>query len=165
VIAPWRFAVKLLLTKNVARLGLVGEVVEVKAGYGRNFLLPQGLATQPTPANVKRLESARVKMKDLEDQRLKSIRALAERLVDAEVTIVERANDEGVLYGSVTARRIADELAKEGFPVPEEAIKLAEPIRRVDTYEVVIELHHDIKAQVKVWVSPEKTPEAEPAKK
>jgi large subunit ribosomal protein L9 len=154
---------KLLLTKNVARLGLVGEVVDVADGYGRNFLLPRGLATEPTKANVKRLEAERIKMKELEEQRVGSLKALAERLKDAEITVVERSNDEGVLYGSVSARRIADELAKEGFPVPEEAIRLGEPLRRVDIYEVPIELHHEVKAQIKVYVSPEKQPEGQPA--
>lgn len=147
---------KLLLTKNVARLGLVGEVVEVSAGYGRNYLLPRGLATAPTSANVRRLEVERIKMKELEEARVSSLKALAERLKDHEVTVVEKANREGNLFGSVTARRIAEELQREGFPVPEEAVRLQEPLRRVDTYEVAVELHETVRLSIKVWVSPEK---------
>jgi large subunit ribosomal protein L9 len=152
---------QLLLTKNVARLGLVGEVVNVSPGYARNFLLPRGLAAKPTPANIKRLEAERIKMKELEQQRVASLKALAERLKGVEVTVVEKANNDGVLYGSVTPARIAAELQKEGHPVPEEAVRLSEPIRRVDTYDVAIELHEDVRLSIKLWVSPEKS--AEPA--
>lgn len=151
---------KLLLTKNVARLGLVGEVVDVTGGYARNFLIPRGVGVQPTAANMKRIEADKVKMQELEAARLSSLRALAERLNGADITVVEKANASGELYGSVTARKIAEELQKEGFPVPEEAVKLAEPLKQVNVYEVAVELAHEIGATVKVYVAPEKTADA-----
>jgi large subunit ribosomal protein L9 len=147
---------KVLLTQTIERTGIVGEVIEVSSGFARNYLLPKGLAVQPTDGNIKRLEQAR---KDYEAKQ-KAIREQKEKLIETlqgvEVTVVRNANDEGHLFGSVSKRDIAEELAKLGHQVDADDVKLDEPLRRVDTYTVPVQLAVDLKADVKVWIVREK---------
>jgi len=148
---------KLLLCKNVRTLGIVGDVVDVSPGYGRNYLVPQGLATEPTQGNVRRLAVAR---KEAEHERARyraEMESLAERLKTAEVTIHSLANEEGVLYGSVGRKEIAHALSAEGFPVETDQVNLPRPIRHLDTVPVEIKLADDLRVGVKVWVVREKT--------
>ena len=148
---------KLLLCKNVRSLGIVGDVVEVSPGYGRNYLVPQGLATEPSQGNVRRLAVAR---KEAEHDRARfraEMEALAERLKTAEATIHSLANEEGVLYGSVGRKEIAMALSAEGFPVDTDLVNLPRPIRHLDTVPVEIKLADDLRVVVKVWVVREKT--------
>lgn len=148
---------KLLLCKNIDRLGIVGEVVNVASGYGRNYLLPRGLATQPTESNVRALAEAR-KTAELEREHARAeLAALAERIKDAEVTIRAKTNEEGVLYGSVGKREIADALANEGYFVKPEQIDLPRPIRHLDNVAVGIVLDSDLRSSIKVWVVRERT--------
>lgn len=147
---------KLLLCKNVGHLGIVGDIVDVKMGYARNCLLPQGLATQPTETNIRKLADAR---KEAEMERLREREQLAElgrRLEDVEVTVRARATEEGVLYGSVGAREIAAALAEEGFPVESDQVVLDAPIKQLDNIAVTVKLSPDVTATVKVWVVREK---------
>ena len=147
---------KVLLTQTIERTGIVGEVLEVSDGFARNYLLPKGLAIQPTDGNIKRLEQAR---KDYESK-LKLIREQKEKLIatltGVEVTLTRNANDEGHLFGSVSKRDIADELKKLGHAVEADDVKLDEPLRRIDTYTVAVALAADLKADVKVWIVREK---------
>jgi large subunit ribosomal protein L9 len=147
---------KVLLTQTIERTGIVGEVIEVSNGFARNFLIPKGLAIQPTEGNIKRLEQAR---KDYEAKQ-KAIREQKEKLVQTlqgvEVTLVRNANEEGHLFGSVSRRDIAEELQKLGHQVDADDVKLDEPLRRVDTYTVNVALAADLKADVKVWIVREK---------
>jgi len=157
---------KVLLTQTIERTGIVGEVLDVSDGFARNFLLPKGLAIQPTEGNIKRLEQAR---KDYESK-LKLIRAekeaLLAKLTGAEVTLIRNANDEGHLFGSVSRRDIAEELQKAGHAVQPDDVKLDEPIRRVDTFTVPVALAADLRTEIKVWVVREKKEgEAAPAEK
>lgn len=150
---------KLLLCKNVSHLGIVGDVVNVSAGYARNYLLPQGLATEPTETNTRRLAEAR-KQAELELARFRAVlEELAKRLSGAEVTISARANESGVLYGSVGKKEIALALQAEGFGVQPEQVVLAHPIRQLDNLEIDIRLDADLRTPVKVWVVREKSPE------
>jgi large subunit ribosomal protein L9 len=153
---------KVLLTQTIERTGIVGEVIEVSSGFARNYLLPKGLAIQPTEGNIKRLEQARkdyeAKQKALREQKEK----LVETLQGVEVTLVRNANEEGHLFGSVSRRDIAEELQKQGHQVEPDDVKLEEPLRRVDTYTVNVQLAADLKADVKVWIVREKK-EGEPA--
>jgi large subunit ribosomal protein L9 len=159
---PERIRMKVLLTQTIERTGIVGEVIEVSAGFARNYLLPKGLAIQPTDGNIKRLEASRIeyeaKAKLIREQKEKLIQTLA----GVEVTLVRNANDEGNLFGSVSKRDIAEELQKLGHAVQGDDVKLDEPLRRVDTYTVTVMLAADLKADVKVWVVREKK-EAEAA--
>ncbi len=152
---------KLLLKKDVSELGIVGDVVNVAAGYGRNYLLPQGLATQPTDSNMRALSEER----KLAEERLRAKREAmekrAERLKDVEVTIAAAANEEGVLYGSVGAREVASALRDEGHELDASCIELRDPIRRLDNIVVDVRFASDIAAQVKVWVVRAKVEETE----
>jgi large subunit ribosomal protein L9 len=147
---------KVLLTQTIERTGIVGEVIDVSNGFARNYLIPKGLAIQPTEGNIKRLEQARkdyeAKQKALREQKEK----LIETLQGVEVTLVRNANDEGHLFGSVSKRDIAEELQKLGHQVDADDVKLDEPLRRVDTYTVPVALAADLKADVKVWIVREK---------
>ena len=147
---------KVLLTQTIDRTGIVGEVIDVSNGFARNFLLPKGLAVQPTEGNIKRLEVAK---KDYE-AKLKELRAQKEKLIEAlngvEITLVRNANDEGHLFGSVSRRDIAEELQKAGHHVSPDDVKLDEPIRRVDTFHIPVQLAADLKAEIKLWIVREK---------
>jgi large subunit ribosomal protein L9 len=147
---------KVLLTQTLERIGIVGEVMEVSDGFARNYLLPKGLAVQPTDGNIKRLESAR---KDYE-AKVAEARAAREKLLAAltgvEVSLTRAANDEGHLFGSVSNRDIAEELQKLGHVVQPDDVRLEAPIRRVDTFTVTVQLAGDLKTDIKVWVVREK---------
>lgn len=148
---------RLLLCTNVEELGIVGDIVEVSAGYARNFLLPKRLATEPTQANMRALAEAR-KAAELERSRQrKELEALAERIKDVEVTIRAKANEEGVLYGSVGTREIADALAEEEYFLKPEQIMLDHPLRQLDNVSVEVRFADDLRSTVKVWVVREKS--------
>ena len=145
---------KVLLRKNVNKLGIIGDVVEVKNGYGRNYLVPQGIGIEPTEANIKAVEADKARyLEELAKQRS----ALEERakVVDGkEITITSRANEEGHLYGSVGPAQIVAVLAEENLFVNEEEVVLPEPIRQLDKYDVDIRFAEDVKAKITVWVVP-----------
>ncbi len=156
---------KLLLTDTIEKLGVVGEVVEVREGYARNYLLPRRLAVEPSEGNIRRWQEARrayeAKVKLLREQKEKLFEALA----GVEVVLARACNEEGHLFGSVSRRDIAEELQKAGYAVEPDDIRLDEALRRLDTYQVPVQLAADLKTQIKVWVVREKpdTPAAVPA--
>jgi large subunit ribosomal protein L9 len=143
---------ELLLLKDVRKLGHVGDVVTVNTGYARNFLLPQRLATEPTEANIKAIESEKRHAAAERARRNERFAELADRMKDAAVTIEASANPEGTLYGSVGRKEIAEALQTQGFEVLPEHIVLATPIRTLDNRVVNLEFTDEITAQVKVWV-------------
>ena len=122
--------VQLLLLKTIENLGIVGDVVKVKPGFARNYLLPMGLAEKPTPTRIEALKEDREKAQ-AELAALRSAREeLLERMNSVEITLVRSCNDQGVLYGSVTQRDIADALQEGGFDVGTRSVRLPQPIRR-----------------------------------
>ena len=143
---------KLLLTKDVAKLGIVGDVVEVSPGFARNYLLPHRLATQPTEINMRALAADRAKAEERRRLAREALQEQADRLADVEITIAAPANPEGVLYGSVGPREIAAALREEGHGVDASCIDLRTPIRRLDNVLVDVVLAEEIHAKVKVWV-------------
>jgi large subunit ribosomal protein L9 len=143
---------KLLLKRDIPRLGIVGDVVNVSAGYARNYLLPQNLATEPTTANMKALASARAEAEERRRVMLNKLQATAEKLADVEITIEAAANEEGVLYGSVGPREISAALRDEGHDIHTEQVKMRDPIKHLDTVMVDVVLADSIDATVKVWV-------------
>ena len=150
---------KLLLTASVDDLGIVGDVISVKPGYARNFLLPRGLATDPTAANVKRLASKRAEVERHMLAEREHNEQLLTRLDGFEVTIMRSANEHGVLFGGVSQHDIAEALRAEGLPVDDRAIRIGEQIKRLDSYQIPIILAADLKTQIKVWVVSDKPAE------
>jgi large subunit ribosomal protein L9 len=151
--------IELLLTENVENLGIVGDVVKVRPGYARNFLLPRAKAMTPSKGAIARLAERRkeveAEMKVQREQRA----ALLEKLVDLEITIERSANEQGVLFGGVSQHDIAQALQAEGFDVDDRAVRIGEQIKRLDSYIVPIALANDLKTQIKVWVVSDKPAE------
>ncbi|HNQ23125.1 MAG TPA: 50S ribosomal protein L9 [Phycisphaerae bacterium] len=151
---------KVLLRRTVPNLGIVGDVVEVSAGYARNYLLPERLAIEPTEANIRQLAEAR-RVAELERAAERArMEGVAQRLAELEVTIPVKANAEGVLYGSVGPREIAAALNAEGHDVTAEQVVLKTPIRHLDNVKVEVKLLPEVVATVKVWVVRERGEEA-----
>jgi large subunit ribosomal protein L9 len=145
---------KVLLNQNVSKLGEIGDVVDVKPGYARNYLLPQGLATAPTDANIRKVEEQKQRyLEELARQR-EEIEARARVLEGKQVTIAARANEEGHLYGSVGAAQIAAVLAEDGIFIQPENVAMDAPIRQLDKYDVPIRFAQDVTATIHVWVLP-----------
>lgn len=145
---------KVMLRQNIPNLGTIGDVVDVKAGYARNYLLPHGLAAEPTDANLRRIEEEKQAYLQLLAKEKAAIEARAELVNGKEVTITARANEEGHLYGSVGPAQIVEALAKENIPVEEANILLDEPFHTLDKYEVSLGFGHDVTASISVWVVP-----------
>lgn len=146
---------KVLLCQDIRSLGWLGDVVEVSEGYARNYLLPQGLAKVANEANIKSI--AQEKTKRME-HRLGDRDRLAEaaKAVDgAEAVIAARANEQGVLFGSVTEHHIASNLREQGFEVADEVVHLPEHIKHIGTHTVKLKFADDLTAEVKVTVVPE----------
>ncbi len=151
--------IQLLLTENVDNLGIVGDVVDVKPGYARNYLLPLGLADVPTEGNKKRVEERRAEVeKQLRELRLEQEKLIG-RLEGTEITLQRSHNEDGNLYGSVTQRDIADALKEDGFNVTERDVRIGSPIRQLDSYDIPIQLDNDLKTEIKLWVVSDKPAE------
>ncbi|MCD4823958.1 MAG: 50S ribosomal protein L9 [Phycisphaerae bacterium] len=145
---------KVLLRQNVRKLGHIGDVVDVKNGYARNYLIPQGLGTAPTDANIKAVEAAKARyLEELAKER-KELEIRAAAVSGTEITIAARANEEGHLYGSVGPAQIAAALAEVDVFVNADEVILPEPIRTLDKYDVQIEFDEEIRATIHVWVVP-----------
>jgi large subunit ribosomal protein L9 len=148
---------KLILREDVEYLGKGGELVEVKAGYGRNYLLPRGLAVLANPKNVRELEHQR-QIAAAKAAKLKaSAEAVAKRLADTPVVLRRKVGEQEKLYGSVTTLDIVEALAARGLQLDRRAIDLPEPIKTVGDFEVPVKLHREVVGKAKVKV------EAEPA--
>lgn len=146
--------VQLLLIQSVAHLGKQGEVVEVKAGFANNYLLPQGLATLATDHHQRMVEKHRVKLEALAAERLKSLRDMANHIGKQSVTIEANANDEGHLYGSVGGPEIVAALKELEINLASDQIKLEGVLKELGLYTVKVQLHPDVQTDLKVWVVP-----------
>jgi large subunit ribosomal protein L9 len=147
--------VKLLLNESIKNVGKVGDVVEVSPGYARNYLLPKGLAVEPTPNNVKKIEARRKEIERQERERREQQANLIKLLSTVEVTLERKANEQGHLFGSVTATDIAKGLQAQGYNVNPDDVNLPGKIDRIDTYTVTIKFAEDLKTEMKVWVAPD----------
>ncbi len=147
---------QLILLQKVVNLGNLGDKVDVKPGYGRNFLVPQGKAVPATPANLAEFEAKRADYEAKANDALAAAEARKAKLADSSVTIYANASTEGKLYGSVGPREIADALTKTGTTVEKSEVILGEgAFRHVGEYEVLLHLHADVETNVKVVVEPE----------
>ena len=146
---------KVILLADLRHRGRRGQVVEVRPGYARNFLLPQGLAFEATDANIKRLDEdkRRAEAKSKKD-RLEANRRAAQ-LENVQLTFQANAGEEGKLFGSITSADIADRLNEQGldFTVDKRDIELDEAIKALGVYTVTVRLHTDVKPEIKVWVT------------
>lgn len=149
-------SVKLLLTTNVYNLGIVGDVVTVKPGTARNYLVPRGMATEPTQGNIDRLAEKRKQVAEEIRREHAEQEQLVEQLTDHEITIHRSANEQGSLFGGVSQHDIADLLREEGFQIDDHAVRIGEQIKRLDSYEIPIMLASDMKTQIKLWVVSDK---------
>jgi large subunit ribosomal protein L9 len=145
---------KVLLRQDVPNLGVIGDIVEVGAGYARNYLLPQNLAVAPTAANLKRIEDEATQREVAAKQRLDTLKALAAKMTGLSVTIKAKANEQGNLFGSVNEEHIVEALAEEGYKVAPAQVALAAPIRTLDKFRVPIKLAEGVEAEIDVWVVP-----------
>lgn len=144
--------VQVILRRDVENLGKAGQVVNVKDGYARNYLLPQGFAYAATPGNLRRLEDESRREARAAGRRMMEAQELAGRLEGRSVTFQMRAGEEGKLFGSVTATDIAEALAADGVEVDRHLIALEEPIRQLGVYKVPVRLHGGVRPEVTVWV-------------
>lgn len=146
---------KVILREDVENLGKGGELVEVKAGYGRNFLLPRGLAVLANPKNVRELEHQK-QIAIAKAAKLKaSAEAVAKRLAETPLTLRRKVGEQEKLYGSVTAMDLAEALAARGLEIDRRSIDLAEPIKTVGEFEIPVKLHSEVAGKVKVKVEAE----------
>ncbi len=144
--------VEVILRKDVADLGLAGEMVNVRPGYARNYLIPQGIALVATEGNRRRFEEERRQVEQSAEREREAAQELAGELEGREVSFVRRASESGRLFGSVTAADLADELEKEGVAVDRRAIRLEDPIKDLGEHEVPVRVHMDIVPTLKVSV-------------
>lgn len=143
---------QLVLTEDVANVGKQGEVVEVKPGFGRNYLIPNGLATVPSAHNLRLVERYKERVQQAREAKMADLRVLAGQIQRATVHIDANASEEGHLYGSVGAAEISKALKGENLPVEPEMVRLEGPIKECALYAVKIHLGHDIETEVKVLV-------------
>ncbi|CCO24491.1 50S ribosomal protein L9 [Maridesulfovibrio hydrothermalis] len=155
---------KLILRADVDSLGSLGEIVTVKSGYGRNYLIPQGFAMPASEANLKQFELEKRKLQEKADNLRTQAEGLKDRLAEVEVKITVRVGEGDKLYGSVTAANIADALAEMDLDIDRRKILLSDPIRSLGEFAVEIKLHPEVRGEVKVIVtSPGKVVDEEPA--
>ncbi len=143
---------EVILRQSVEKLGHPGDIVKVSPGYGRNFLLPRGLAYEATPGNRKRIEQERQRLDSAEEQRRGAASEVAAKLEQVSLTFSARVGEEGKLFGSVTSADIAQQLEQQGFHIEKRQIELHDAIRALGVYRVPIRLHADVHPEIKVWV-------------
>jgi len=146
---------KVLLCEDVETLGWYGDVVNVRQGYARNFLLPQRLATMPSEAKIKAMADEKAKRSEKRKVVVENLKKAAEAVNGAEAVIAAKANEQGHLFGSVTAKEIADNLRQQGFEVAEKHVHIGEHIKEVGQHTVKLKFAADITAAVKVVVVPD----------
>ena len=143
---------RIVLLKDVDRVGRAGEIVKVADGFARNFLIPQRQALLATDANVSRFEFERKQHEATAEREKRAAANLAEELEKDSLTMVVRVGEEDKMFGSVTVQNISDLLDEKGYEVDRRKIVLDEPIRALGVYNIVIRLHSEVIATVKLWV-------------
>jgi large subunit ribosomal protein L9 len=150
---------KVLLCEDIKKLGWLGDVVDVTEGYARNYLLPQGLAKVATEGNIRAIAQEKAKRAEQRLKERRRIEKAVEAVNGAEAVVAARANEQGVLFGSVTEPMIAANLRAQGFEVADEIVKLPEHIKNLGTHEVTLRFAEELTATVRVVVVPEQVEE------
>lgn len=145
---------KVILIEELRGLGSRGDVVSVKDGYARNFLIPKKLAREATPGNLKAVEQERKKWALLGQQEKEVALRAADRVKGIKITVTKRVGEHGQLFGSVTANEIADALHAKGIEVDKRRIELGQPIKTLGVHDVEVKLHRDVAAHIQVEVAP-----------
>jgi len=143
---------KVILRKDFETLGKIGDVVAVKDGYARNYLLPRQIAYRATTSSLRALEEEKKQHERQENKQLKDAEKLGTELEKISITIAMKVGEDDKLFGSVTSQMIADALKEKGFTVDKRTIELEEPIKTLGIFEVPVKLHTKISAKAKVWV-------------
>ena len=146
--------VEVLLAEPIVGQGDRGEIVRVRPGYARNYLLPMGLATVATEGHKRQVAKHQERIGKIEGERIKELKTLADALGRYSVTLEANANDEGHLYGSIVQTDISKALKEANHKVEPDMVKLEGPLKELGMYTVKVELHEKAKADVKVWVVP-----------
>jgi len=145
---------KVILRQDVAELGQSGDIVTVKPGYARNFLLPRGMAFEATNANIKQLEEEKKRGEARSKQQYLEARRRSSQLESVSLTFHANAGDEGKLFGSITSADIAERLKEQNldFEIDKRDIEIDEPIKALGVYNIPVRLHTEVKPEIKVWV-------------
>lgn len=143
---------KIILKNDLELLGKAGEVVEVKRGHARNFLIPKGYAIEATPSNMRVFQEEH-KLQEVKAKRhMKEASELADRLSKISVTAAVQVGEEDKVFGSVTSQNIADLLKEAGFEIDRRKIVLDEPLKALGVYDIPIKLHAEVEAKIKLWI-------------
>lgn len=145
--------VTLILLDDVEKLGLAGDEVHVAPGYARNYLLPRGLAAKATPGTLRLIESRKALIAQRRAEELAKAKELAAKLAEVVVNIAVAATEDGQLFGSVSPRMVAEELATQGIEVEHSRIKIDPPIKTIGEFEADVKLHGEVEAKVKISVN------------
>lgn len=143
---------KILLCEDVESLGYLGDVVEVKNGYARNYLLPQGVGIVPTDANIKSLADAKAAAAAERKVSHDRLALVVEAVEGAEVVVASKANEQGHLFGSVSQKEIADNLRGQGFEITDDMVRISEHIKEVGAHEVTVRVAAELSAKINVVV-------------
>lgn len=143
---------QVILRERLENLGVAGDVVDVKPGYARNYLIPRGLAYEATQGNVRRIEAEKAANERRDAATLTEARERAKAIEGVSLTFHARAGQEGKLFGSITASDIAEKLAEQGITIDRRSIELDEPIKALGVTSVPVRLHTQVHPEIKVWV-------------
>ncbi|MFA6457258.1 MAG: 50S ribosomal protein L9 [Bacteroidota bacterium] len=143
---------KVILRQNYNKLGSIGDVVEVKDGFARNYLIPRSIAFRATEGNLNALEQEKKQLARKEEKVVQDSEKLAAQLGSVSLTITMKVGEDDKLFGAVTSQMIADSLTEKGYSIDKRIIELEEPIKTLGIFEVPVKLHAKVSAKVKVWV-------------
>ena len=146
---------KIILTKDLDNLGKAGALVEVKTGYGRNYLLPRQLAVLATAKNVRQLDHAKSGILARASKEKANMDAMGKRLSALELKFTRKVGDQNKLFGSVTSKDVHEQLAAQGYQVERRQIHLPEPLKEIGSHEVEVKLHSEVSARIKVSIAAE----------
>jgi len=151
-VGPPSLAMKIILIENIEKLGKIGDIIEVKDGYARNYLFPKALALEATSTNLRIVERKKQKQALKQEKIKQQAQELAKRLTSVSCTIALPAGEDDKLFGAVTAQDIVEALEQEGVAIDKKNIVLKQPIHRLGIYNVEIKLHPEVSQELKVWV-------------
>jgi large subunit ribosomal protein L9 len=146
---------KVILTKDLDNLGRAGALVDVKTGYGRNYLLPRNLAVLATAKNIRQLEHQKSGILARAAKEKQNMTAIAQKISAIEVKFTRKVGDQNKLFGSVTSKDVHEQLVAQGYPIERKQVHMPEPLKEVGTHEVEVKLHPEVTVKLKVTVGAE----------